>query len=81
MALYHYHCEACAKDVQRVFSPAEAKQVWVCECGGTLRRTPRPPSTQTMERLDNGFMTKAVERLSEAPRLFHERSKGKKTAV
>jgi DNA-directed RNA polymerase subunit RPC12/RpoP len=81
MARFHYKCEACAKDVQRIFSPEEAKQVWLCECGGILRRNPRPPTSRTVERLDNGFMTKAVERLSEAPRLFHEHAKGKKSPV
>lgn len=81
MARFFYRCESCQKDVQRVFTPEEAKQVWTCGCGGLLRRTPRPPTSQTVERLDNGHMTKAVERLSEAPRLFHERSKGKKSAI
>ena len=47
----------------------------VCKCGSEMQREYVPVSTQTMERLDNGFMPRSVERLADAPRLYKEREK------
>lgn len=81
MPRYFFMCPGCAEEGQRILTPEQAKEAQWCECGDQLRRTPRPPTSQTMERLDNGFMTRAVERLKDAPKLAHEHAKGKKTAI
>ena len=60
-----------------ILSPAEAKESYVCEhpeCGASLVRTPKAPSTQTIETLDNGIMTKRVEQLKDIEQLMEERS-------
>jgi len=40
-----------------------------------MKRTPRPPSTIVKEMLDNGAMTKRVERLKDAEELYRQRAK------
>ena len=52
------------------FSMVECKA-----CGGKVRRTIKGPSVQVMEKLDNGSMVRAVERLADAERLSKERAK------
>lgn len=46
-----------------------------CVCGGIFQRAATGPSTQVMERLDNGAMPRAVERLADAERLYADRAK------
>jgi putative FmdB family regulatory protein len=73
--LFRYRCPACEVDVSKLHA-AKARPEYCCEkCGGPLVRNPRGPSTQTVERLDNGAMGKAVERLANAEALYHDRSK------
>ena len=45
----------------------------MCKCGEIMNRQVKGPSTQTMERLDNGAMVRAVERYSDAERLLKDR--------
>lgn len=74
MALFYLTCR-CGKN-KRVFStvfdniPVEKK---TCECGEAMVRTPNGPSTHVMEKLDNGAMSRALERYSDAERIFAER--------
>lgn len=42
-------------------------------CQSPLVRTPKAPTTRVVERLDNGLMVKALERLADAPELHRER--------
>ena len=74
MAAFYFTCKVCQKPQRRIVR-AEEVPTLTCECGGQLERTPSPPTTQVMETLDNGAMPRRVERLSEAERLFKERSK------
>jgi hypothetical protein len=54
----------------------EASRALRCrECGGPLHRAGLGPSTQVVERLDNGLMPRALERLADAERLFEERER------
>jgi putative FmdB family regulatory protein len=75
MPLYRYRCSVCELDVTRIHGAKERPELACAECGGTLVRNPRGPSTQVVEKLDNGAMGRAVERLADAERLYHERSK------
>ena len=65
--------------IRRVLSPRQAAEIQVsCPtegCTGTPKRVPKPPTTQVVETLDNGFMPRKVERPSEAERLYRERAR------
>lgn len=75
MPLYYFHCDACHSDLRRILTPAQAEAPQACrKCQGTMRRTPKGATANVVERLDNGLMTKAVERPAEAERLYRERA-------
>lgn len=78
MPLYYFKCDGpCKQEVRRIISPEQAQAKTLCpkpDCGGTLRRTPKPPTAQVVETLDNGWMTRKVERLADAERIFAERA-------
>jgi hypothetical protein len=44
-------------------------------CGGKCKRLVKGPSSQVMEKLDNGSMVRAVERLANAEILAQDRAK------
>lgn len=44
------------------------------ECGEEMVRDGTGPTSSVKEKLDNGMMPKAIERLSDAERLYHERA-------
>jgi hypothetical protein len=46
-----------------------------CSCGLVSKRAPQPPTTATKETIDNGLMSKRVERYVDAEDLYKERSK------
>lgn len=82
MPLFYFDCQSCQDNVQKAIAPTweagYSRIGTVCgKCGGEMARAPRGPNTQVVERLDNGAMPRAVERLSDAERLFKERSRGK----
>ena len=78
MPLYYFQCCKCCKPQRKILTVEEAKKLQFCDCGYTLRRTPVPPSSQVTETLDNGAMTKKLERLADAERLFAERNEAVK---
>lgn len=86
MPLYYYRCCKCGQSQRKIQAPEEAVKLQECSrdipgkgpCGYVLQREPRPPSTQVMETLDNGVMTKRLERLADAERLFKERNEAVK---
>lgn len=54
-------------------------KVLECNCGGEYHRTnDTQANTMIKETLDNGFMTRKVERICGVKELMHERSKEKK---
>lgn len=74
MALFNLQCE-CGTS-KRVFSDSFEivnLQQKMCQCGKIMQRAVKGPSTQMIERLDNGSMVKALERYSDAERIFQER--------
>ena len=74
MPLYNYVCASCGRRDRKVCSPQEALAVPEC-CSAPMKRDPKGPSSRCVEVIDNGLMVKRVERLTEADRLFKERSK------
>ena len=72
MPLYYYQCSLCNKESRRLCTPDESKVPPIC-CKKAMVRSPRPPSQRATEILDNGIMTKRLERLVDAERLFHDR--------
>lgn len=78
MPLYYYLCGSCKKPQRRLLTPEESQAPLPCSCGGALARTPVPPSSQAVETLDNGIMTKRLERLADAETLFRERNEAVK---
>lgn len=75
MPLYYYSCPGCGADARRILTPAEAKSVpQKCTCGVELQRRATGPTCQCVETLDNGIMTKRLERLADAEKLFSERN-------
>lgn len=73
MPLYYFQCSKCLKEQRRILTLEESKKEQACDCGYSLRRTPKPPSSRVTETLDNGVMTRKLERLADAERLFAER--------
>lgn len=74
MPLYNYACE-CGATKQRVCSFSQSKDVVACpKCPLTMRRAPKPPTSTVSERLDNGWMARAVERPADAERLYADRA-------
>lgn len=76
MPLYHFVCGGPEHHrVRRIFSSEAAAALKVCPtCATPMERTPHPPTAQVVERLDNGWMTKAIERPADAERIFKERA-------
>jgi hypothetical protein len=76
MPLYHFKCTGPETHrLRRILKPAEAAALKpVCECGADMVRDPKPPTANVVERLDNGYMAKAVERPADAERLYRERA-------
>jgi hypothetical protein len=75
--LYYYKCDGlCKQVIRRILPPDKSNIEFPCkpDCGGIMRRAPRPPSTNVVERLDSGFMPRAIERPADAERLYHERA-------
>lgn len=78
MPLFYFKCSKpdCGTERSIIGPPAAAKKVVVCKlCGSNMTRAPRPPSSKAVEVLDNGLMSRKVERIADADRIFKERSK------
>lgn len=61
MARFTYKCDKCNK-VFKVSLEKRASELF-CNCGGTGKPIFTVGSTKIMERLDNGAMARAVERI------------------
>lgn len=74
MPLYHFRCPD-GHLTRKILEPEQAKVDRTCpQCQKPLRRDVKPPTAQAVERLDNGWMTKVIERPADAERLFKERA-------
>jgi hypothetical protein len=74
--MYCFRCQACDLEVRRILTVDEAKAELRHGkgCEGLLTREVKPPSSQAVETLDNGFMSRRLERLVDAERLYQERA-------
>jgi hypothetical protein len=72
MPLYKYQCQVCGKELRRICDAQEALTPPEC-CSKVAVRTPSGASSRCTEIIDNGIMTKKIERLVDAERLFKER--------
>lgn len=78
MPLFFFKCNSCGREVRKII-PAEADfKDRTCSCSGTLERDARGVTSRTVETLDNGAMTRSLERLTDAERLFKERNEATK---
>ncbi|NBT57368.1 hypothetical protein EBT16_01145 [bacterium] len=76
MPLYHFICKECQKKTRKILDVGASGLVSLqlnCTCGGELNREQSDgPSAQKVETLDNGIMTKKIERLADAERIYYE---------
>jgi hypothetical protein len=75
MALFNLLCTKCG-NTKRVFGDTYESidfRKKICKCNYGMVRLVKGPSTSIMEKLDNGVMVKALERYSDAERIFKER--------
>lgn len=77
MPAYFFRCGTCGTPTQLLLTPARAREEQKCACEGVLVREPRPPTSRTVEVLDNGTQSKKLERLADAERIYREHAKGK----
>lgn len=78
MPLFNLVCSSCGVRTRRLCKAVDlADKALTCEsCGSKdLVREPDPPTTQVKEVLDNGIMTKRLERYADAERLTHDNAK------
>lgn len=77
MPVFNLVCKACGQTDRRLCQPALVFNMMLkCRrCGAPLFRDPNPPTTQVKETLDNGLMTRRVERYAEAERLARDNAK------
>ncbi len=77
MPLYRFFCAVCDKTVRKMLEPGEQIQPQYCACGEILARSTPATSSEVVETIDNGLMTRRVERHPEAERLFRERAESR----
>ena len=73
MALFDFECPSCYRIVKRLAN--KEPNIECTNCHVLMVRKSNPPNTQVKEVLDNGFMTKRVERLKDAEELYKNRKK------
>ena len=74
MPIYNFVCNA-GHAVRRLLDAPKAGAGVCDECGAELRRAPTGPNSTKMETLDNGAMTKRLERPADAERMASERAR------
>lgn len=77
MPIYNTVCSKCYK-LGKIVSDVTFDKVplikKMCKCGYCVKQLPTGPTTKKMEKLDNGAMPRAVERLADAERIMKERA-------
>jgi hypothetical protein len=72
MPLFYFTCKDCKKTFTQILNWVGGTPLRRCECGGELGHSPKAPSTQTKEVLDNGIMNRRLERFAEAEDLHRD---------
>lgn len=76
MPMYNYHCPGCCQDFKLLLKPERASKPQTCAtCDTVMVRNPKPPTSMVKETLDNGIMSRRVERLADIEEIGKERSK------
>jgi hypothetical protein len=65
MPMYHFRCVSCSEPKTRLLKNDTVNPGPCSKCGGEVKREAKGASTRTVEKLDNGAMPRAVERLSD----------------
>jgi len=71
--IVNLECTKCLH-TRKYFLADSTQRPDCCKCGGPTKRSALPPSLQVVETIDNGFMAKRIERLSNAPELYSKRT-------
>ncbi len=75
MPLFNFECPNCKVLIKRILTVEGSKVGVQCKtCPATLRRVYGAASSQVKEVLDNGIMTKRIERYSDAEELYYDRA-------
>lgn len=77
MPLYRYRCDSCGATRRRICPVARAGEAPTC-CEAPMARQATGASSQAVETLDNGVMSRSITRLVDAERLFHDRAEATK---
>ena len=73
MPIYHFECAKCSRAFRVLMARVDGPYLCLL-CGEEMVRQPSAPTTQVKEVLDNGAMTKSLERYADAEFLFKERA-------
>lgn len=78
MPMYNYQCPECEQNFRLLLKPERALEPMPCAtCGSVMIRKPQPPTSMVKEVLDNGLMSRKIERLANAEEIGRDRSKVK----
>jgi len=70
-----YRCPSCGTEVSAVVFKRPEPHVPCSRCGGTAHRVAGAPAARVVETLDNGVVTRRVERMKDIEEILRERSK------
>jgi len=74
MPLFNLVCSECGEETRKLAKNKEEAKGACKICGGAQTWDAQGVSTQTIEKLDNGIMPRAVERHAQAERIYKERA-------
>jgi hypothetical protein len=75
MPSFVLYCEKCQKTTKRLLTSCKELVNQVCDiCNSKLVRQGNGPTASVYEKLDNGAMSRSVERLRDAEELHKERA-------
>ena len=75
MPLFYFVCTNCGSPDKRILEPVQVSRIKCRSCGGTVKRTPKPPTTHLKEVVDTGMMAKRLENFVDGQSLTKARSK------
>lgn len=75
MAWFTYRCGHCGREFKESLPKRLSYMVCKYMCGGLADNVMKPGTAIVYERLDNGAMAKAVERIHNVEELIDERAK------
>lgn len=76
MPMYRFKCPECSSEVRILRRPEKAGDAVECpHCKVPMKRNAQGASSKVVEVLDNGIMSRRVERLANIEEINKERSK------